>query len=160
MLLSLYSAIIGAIGGIISTSAMTLTEIPSWRRWGLYGVFEWHENQVITTRFLHFPDTKRKGEYHFEGIFFFHFLNGALAGIAFPYVISFLIHSANVFLLSLLGILYGIVLWILTLAPIHKPLTGFSPWNHPFGHLPALTSLSGHIVYGTVLGLIVAFIKQ
>jgi hypothetical protein len=38
--------------------------------------------------------------------------------------------------------------------PIHKPITGFAPWNHPLGHLPALASLSGHLVYGLVLGLV------
>jgi hypothetical protein len=160
LLLSLYPAIVGVIGGIISTAAMTLTEIPSWKKWGLHGVFEWHENQVITTHLVHLPDAKRKGENHFEGIFFLHFLNGILAGMAFPYIISFLVHSTNLFSSSLFGISYGIVLWILTLAPIHKPITGFSLWNHPLGHLPALASLSGHIVYGIVLGLIVAFIKQ
>ena len=148
------------IGGIISTATMTLTEIPSWKKWGLHGVFEWHENQVITTYLVHLPDAKRKGKNNFGGIFFLHFLNGTLAGIAFPYIISFLVHSTNLVSSSLLGISYGIALWILTLAPIHKPITGFSLWNHPLGHLPALASLSGHIVYGIVLGLIVAFIKQ
>jgi len=29
-----------------------------------------------------------------------------------------------------------------------------SAWNHPLGHLPALASLSGHLVYGLVLGLV------
>ena len=54
---------------------------------------------------------------------------------------------------------YGVVLWILTLVPIHKPITGFSPWKHPLGHLPAIASLSGHILYGIVLGLVVVLIK-
>jgi hypothetical protein len=148
------------IGGIISTATMTLTEIPSWKKWGLHGVFEWHENQVISTHFVHLPDAKRKGKNNFGEIFFLHFLNGTLAGIAFSYIISFLVHSTNLFSSCLLGISYGIVLWILTLAPIHKPITGFSLWNHPFGHLPALASFGGHIVYGIVLGLVVAFIKQ
>jgi hypothetical protein len=52
----------------------------------------------------------------------------------------------------MIGIPDGIFLWLLTLVPIHKPITGFSPWNHPFGRLPALASLGGHVVYGIVLG--------
>ncbi|MFL6348598.1 MAG: hypothetical protein ACJ72X_09930, partial [Nitrososphaeraceae archaeon] len=56
--------------------------------------------------------------------------------------------------LALLGMLYGFVLWIITLVPIHKPITGFSPWNHPLGHMPAFASLGGHIVYGFVLGFV------
>jgi hypothetical protein len=74
----LYPAIEGLIGGIISTAAMTLSEIPSWKRWGLHGVFEWHENQIITTHLLHLSDAKRNKN-HFKGVFFFHFLNGSLA---------------------------------------------------------------------------------
>ncbi len=52
------------------------------------GVFEWHENYIITKRlrvYLHLSSTKDMNvENHFKGIFFFHFLNGSLAGVAFP----------------------------------------------------------------------------
>jgi len=51
--------LIGLFSGSVSTSVMTLTEIPSWKKWGLHGVFEWHENHVITTHLLHFPDRKK-----------------------------------------------------------------------------------------------------
>jgi len=131
---------------------MTLTEIPSWKRWGLHGVFEWHENQVITKRLFRLPNDNNK--IHFKGVFFFHFLNGTLAGIAFPFIVgSFfttLVNSSTALLL--LGLLYGFVLWIITLIPIHKPITGLSPFNHPLGRMPAFASLGGHIVYGVVLG--------
>jgi hypothetical protein len=51
--------------------------------------------------------------------------------------------------------MYGFILWIITLVPIHKPITGLSPWNHPLGHMPALASLGGHILYGLTLGYII-----
>jgi ribose/xylose/arabinose/galactoside ABC-type transport system permease subunit len=152
----LYSILLSLFVGILSTAIMTLTEIPSWKKWGLHGVFEWHENQSITNLLFSLLDNKN---IHFIGIFFLHFLNGMLAGIAFPFIISLFAFSSFVISISLLGILYGVVLWILTLIPIHKPLTGFSPWNHPLGHLPALASLSGHIVYGFVLGVMTSFIR-
>ena len=133
---------------------MTLTEIPSWKRWGLHGVFEWHENQVITRRLFKLRNEDNK--ILFKGVFLFHFLNGTIAGIAFPFIVgSFfatLLNSSTSLLL--LGLLYGFVLWIITLVPIHKPITGLSPFNHPLGHLPVLASLGGHIVYGLVLGFI------
>lgn len=151
----LYSFLIGIIGGVVSTSIMTLTEIPSWKRWGLHGVFEWHENQILSNRLLRLSD--KKG-IHFRGIFFLHFLNGTLAGIAFPFIVSVFIFLDIIIPLYSLGILYGIILWILTLVPIHRPITGFPPWNHPLGHLPALASLSGHIVYGLVLGILTSFL--
>jgi hypothetical protein len=159
----LYPFIIGLIAGILSTAAMTITEIPSWKKWGIYGVFEWHENYIITKRlYLLFSNTiEKERQSYFKGIFFFHFLNGALAAIAFPYIIYFLSHSFSFTIISfsLFGILYGIALWILTLVPIHKPITGYSVWNHPLGHVPAFASLSGHVVYGIVLGLVVAYIN-
>lgn len=156
-------ALIGLVGGFISTTAMTLTEIPSWKRWGLHGVFEWHENQILSIRLLHhfsnYSGRKEKETtIHFKGIFLLHFLNGTLAGIAYPFllfsVVSYL-RIPDFEPIYMIGILYGIVLWLLTLVPIHKPITGFSPWNHPFGRLPALASLGGHVVYGIVLGLFV-----
>jgi hypothetical protein len=151
------------IAGILSTAAMTITEIPSWKKWGIYGVFEWHENYIITKRlYLLFPNTiEKERQSYFKGIFFFHFLNGALAAIAFPYIIYFLSHSFSFTIISfsLFGLLYGIALWIVTLVSIHKPITGYSVWNHPLGHVPAFASLSGHVVYGIVLGLVVAYIN-
>lgn len=160
-------ALIGLVGGIISTAAMTLTEIPSWRRWGLHGVFEWHENQILSNRLRRpFSYHIRKDEYktttiHFKGIFFLHFINGSLAGIAFPYFVYFVLASlgdSGIAQVYLLGILYCSILWLLTLAPIHKPITGLSPWNHPLGHLPALASFGGHLVYGIVLAAIVGIL--
>jgi hypothetical protein len=149
--------LIGLLGGIVSTVIMTLTEIPSWKRWGLPGVFEWHENQVITRRL--FKLSNDNNNINFKGVFFFHFLNGTLAGIAFPFIIAsffttLVISSTS---LLLLGLLYGFALWIITLVPIHKPITGLSPFNHPLGHMPALASLAGHIVYGLVLGFMMIF---
>jgi hypothetical protein len=147
--------LVGLLGGAVSTAIMTLTEIPSWKRWGLHGVFEWHENQVITRRL--FKLQNENNNIHFKEIFFFHFINGILAGIAFPFIAAFFfigfIDSFSSLLL--LGTLYGFVLWIITLVPIHKPITGFSPFNHPLGHVPTLASLGGHIVYSVILGTIV-----
>ncbi|MBD0359181.1 MAG: hypothetical protein ICV56_00525 [Nitrososphaeraceae archaeon] len=152
----MYCFFIGLFAGTVSTAIMTLTEIPSWKKWGLHGVFEWHENQAIISYLFRLSDNKK---IHFIGIFFLHFLNGILAGIAFSFIVSLFNFSAIVILLPLLGILYGFILWILTLIPIHKPITGFSPWNHPLGHQPALASLSGHIIYGFILGLIISFMR-
>ena len=62
----------GLLSGIASTAIMTLTEIPLWRRWGLHGVFEWHENQVITRRLFKLPN--EYNNIHFKG-FLFHRLH-------------------------------------------------------------------------------------
>jgi hypothetical protein len=123
----------GLIGGIVATTVMTISEIPSWKKWGLIGVFEWHENHLLSTKFFHIPQKK----VNFKYIFYLHFLNGSLAGLAFPFVRP-IINISNISeSILILSILYGFLLWIVTLVPIHKPITGCSWWNHQLGHLPA-----------------------
>jgi hypothetical protein len=141
----------GLIGGIVATTVMTISEIPSWKKWGLTGVFEWHENHLLSTKFFHISQKK----VNFKYIFFLHFLNGSLAGLAFPFVRP-IINISNISeSILILSILYGFLLWIVTLVPIHKPITGCSWWNHQLGHLPAIASLIGHLIYGFVLGIFV-----
>jgi hypothetical protein len=149
-------AFYGLIGGLVATAMMTLAEIPSWKKWHLQGVFEWHENQEITRKLLSISNDEKK-TIHNKGIFFFHFLNGTLVGIAFPFIITsfFPFFINDIISLLLIGILYSFIVWIVTLMPIHKPITGLSPWNHPLGKWPAIASLGGHIVYGFILGLII-----
>jgi hypothetical protein len=134
------------IGGLFSTLLMTFVELPSWKKWGLRGVLEWHENQIITSKVFKLSSEKN----HFIGIFAFHFLNGGLGGIGF--LLALWIFPASISHILLSATIYGLFLWIVTLAPIHKPITGIPLWSHPLGHYPALTSLAGHIIYGISLG--------
>jgi len=143
---------LGIFGSVVATTIMTLYEIPFWRKWGLTGVFEWHENQVLSIRF--FGISRQVVQY--RGIFFLHFLNGTLGGLLFPFVVTYLVNLQSIMLATLSGIVYGWILWIITLIPIHRPITGLAVWNHPLGHSPALVSLGGHVVYGVVLGFITA----
>ncbi|MEO9321658.1 MAG: hypothetical protein ABI361_13410 [Nitrososphaera sp.] len=139
----------GVSAGLAATAAMTLIEIYFWKRWGIAGVFEWHENQVLAYRFFRLDPNRL----HFAGIFFLHFANGGLGGLALLISIAFIPQLLSIPIL-ILGVLYGLFLWTLTLAPIHKPITGLHPWKHPLGKGPALASIGGHAVYGLVLGII------
>ena len=143
---------LGIFGSMVATTIMTLYEIPFWRKWGLTGVFEWHENQILSIRF--FGTSRRVVQC--RGIFFLHFLNGTLGGLLFPFVVTYLVNPHSMMLVTLLGIVYSGLLWIITLVPIHKPITGLAVWNHPLGHYPAIVSLGGHVVYGVVLGFMIA----
>ena len=140
----------GLVSGIIATAVMTMSEIPSWRKWGLWGVFEWHENQILSTRFFHIA----RNQLNFKYIFFLHFLNGSLAGIAFSLILSILNIPITQDYILALSVLYGFTLWITTLVPIHKPITGHSLWNHKLGHLPSIASFIGHLIFGLVLGIV------
>ena len=146
-----YGLMLGAIGGLLGTLVMSAIEIIPWRKWGLSGVFEWHENQILIAKFLRLENDG--AGLHYLGVFGLHFLNGLLGGMGFYFAITF-IDSLAILPLPLLGILYSFFLWVVTLVPIHKPITGLHPWNHPLGHWPAIASLAGHFAYGLVLSLL------
>lgn len=135
------------LAGLAATSAMTLFEIPIWKRFGLRGVLEWHENQILSTKFFRLAES----DLHTKGIFLLHFANGGLGGVGFVLALMVFSLAANTIIL---GVIYGIFLWIVTLVPIHKPITGITPWRHPDGIIPMIASLIGHIIYGVILGAI------
>ena len=147
-----YGLMLGAAGGLLGTLAMSAIEIIPWRKWGLSGVFEWHENQILIAKFLRLENDD-DARLHYLGIFGLHFINGILGGMGFYFAITF-IDSLAILPLPLLGILYSFFLWVVTLVPIHKPITGLHPWNHPLGHWPAIASLAGHFAYGLVMSLL------
>ena len=47
-----YGLMLGTAGGLLGTFVMSAIEIIPWRKWGLSGVFEWHENQILIAKFL------------------------------------------------------------------------------------------------------------
>lgn len=143
------SFFIALAGGLFATLLMIILEIPAWRKWGLIGVLEWHENQALSTKFFKLSDNHM----HTKGIFLLHFVNGGLGGIGFLLVL--LIFPFTVANMFFSGIVYGVFLWVVTLIPIHKPITGISPWKHPNGMMPTVLSLIGHLVYGVAIGLYV-----
>ena len=145
-----YGLILGAIGGLLGTVVMSAIEIIPWRKWGLPGVFEWHENQMLIVRFLRLEN--EEACLHYLGVFGLHLTNGILGGIGFYFAIEF-IDILTILPIPLSAMLYSFFLWIVTLVPIHKPITGLNPWNHPLGHGPALASLGGHFAYGLILSL-------
>jgi hypothetical protein len=146
-----YGLMLGAIGGLLGTVVMSAIEIIPWRKWGLPGVFEWHENQMLIVRFLRLENDEAC--LHYLGIFGLHLTNGILGGIGFYFAIEF-IDILTILPIPLSAMLYSFFLWIVTLLPIHKPITGLNPWNHPLGHGPALASLAGHFAYGLILSLL------
>jgi hypothetical protein len=101
-------ASLGLLAGLGATTLMTLLESLSWKRWGLVGVLEWHENQTIWSR-LSGSDPSVPSPF---GIFFFHFLNGSLAAVPFPIVAQALSRLGGGPLLPYpLGLAYGALLW-------------------------------------------------
>jgi hypothetical protein len=148
MILIASQILIGLVAGLISTTGMSLTEYPIWRRWGMEGVSEWHLNQVMAGRIVH--RSPRSVVPH--GLIL-HFLHGGLAGIVF----IFLIPSFPNIPIIIVGVGFGIVLWVIAVM-ITKPVTGVGFRRHPLRLLPIVVSLGGHILYGLLLGLAVIYI--
>lgn len=146
----LFSAIMGFAAGLFSTFVMTLFEIPFWKKWGLEGILEWHENQILFSKLL----KKDPNKLSFFGIFILHFLNGGLGGTGFYVFVE--IFPILIKYAYILGLGYAIFLWVLTLLPIHQPITGINPFRHPQGMGPLFASLAGHIIYGISLSSILA----
>jgi hypothetical protein len=70
-----YGLTLGAVGGLFGTVAMSAIEVIPWRRWGLTGVFEWHENQMLIVKFL---KSSHDPSLCYLGIFGLHLTNGPL----------------------------------------------------------------------------------
>ena len=60
-----YSVFLSILAGLFSTLMMSILEFPFWRKWGLEGVLEWHENQVLYSKFF----KTDKSQINFPGIF-------------------------------------------------------------------------------------------
>jgi hypothetical protein len=120
-------------------------------------ILEFHENQILVSNLIKKFKRTENNSTSYIGIFLLHIINGTLAALVFPvvYLFSTSLFFINKFSISIItGIIYGILLWVLTLLPIHKPITGLSVWNHPLGKGPLIISLCGHILYGLTLGII------
>jgi hypothetical protein len=113
---------------------------------------EWHENVGIVKRLFKKISEEKALAYSF----FFHFLNGGLAGAAYNIFLNFF-ELLNVFGPFLLGCLFGIFLWVFTLAPIHRPLTGLPVFDHPLGAGPIVLSVVLHMLYGVIVTVVILY---
>ena len=147
-----YSVFLSLLGGLFSTLVMSIFEFPFWRKWGLEGVLEWHENQVLYSKFF----KTDRSQINFPGLFFLHFVNGGLGGIGFYFLLILVPFLSTI--MFFVGLFYGLVLWFLTLLPIHKPITGIDPFKHPLGLGPVITSMIGHLLYGAIISVLMMLI--
>jgi len=138
----------GLAAGLFSTATMSLTEYPIWRRWGMEGVSEWHLNQALMARLFH----RHPQDLVFQGLVL-HFVHGAVAGIVFALILP--VFSQGIPVVEA-GVAFGLLLWIIAML-IMKPVTGIGLRNHDMRLLPLVVSLGGHLLYGSLLGLVVGF---
>ena len=134
---------IGFLAGILPTVVMSIFEYPFYRKWGIKGVYELHESEML---FCKLTNRDFQNKISSFGLLT-HMINGSLLSIPFVFYINLVNTSPTI----LLGIIYAIVVWIVTLLPVHKFITGESLSENPFGYKPALVSIFGHAIYGLIL---------
>ena len=135
--------IIGLISGIFPTIVMSIFEFPFYKIWGIKGVYELHESEMMVCKLM-----KRKFQNNISHMgILTHLLNGSLLSV--PFVIFINLTNTNPSII--IGILYSVVIWLVTLLPVHKLITGESISENPYGYQPALVSIIGHFIYGIML---------
>jgi len=81
-----------------------------------------------------------------------HFVNGT---VIFPLIFGFLLYSRFPGAPAVKGILWGLILWFLAQAMVMPIMgAGFFASNAPQPFMTVFGSLIGHVIYGTILGLI------
>ena len=75
--------------GLISTTIMTMLEIPFLRIWGIQGILEFHENQTLVSNLIKKFKRTENNSTRYIGIFLLHIINGTLAALVFPFVYLF-----------------------------------------------------------------------
>lgn len=86
--------------------------------------------------------------------FIIHLVHGGLIGWAFTWFVSSDVSLAGG---SMYGLLYGLIWWVLGPILIMPTWLAGSPRLSAEGVQAALPSLPGHLVFGLILGLLVAF---
>ena len=142
----------GLITGLLATLFMTIFQIPIWKKWGIFSILQWHENQTLTSKLFN-----KSIDDSLLPSFAFHSLHGGLGGIGFAAVVYYFHITNYIFAGSVLGVLFTFILLL-----IHKPITGNSPFKqplnmNPFG--PFVISLISHLVYGLTLGYFLSILS-
>lgn len=135
----------GLVAGLAATLVMTLFEAGLWWRWGLQGVLDWQQNQVLAARML-----AGSPEDHYVSGWILHHVHGGAAGAVFAGAMAILAVPGPVWVW---GPVFGMLLWPTAVA-IHRLITGVDPFDHPLGRVPVWTALASHLVYGAALGVI------
>ena len=133
----------GILAGLVATVAALPFEAYAYHRWGIRGVFEWHEVHASLFGF----QSRRA---HRLGTLVGHGSAGALAGGAFALGTSWLRLPVP---LPVQGLGLGFLMWVVTLV-VHEGITAVPPLRNGMGGGPAGASLAGHLAYGAALGLL------
>ncbi len=138
--------VVGTIAGALATAAMLPAEWFAFRRWGLRGVFEWHE---VHASLFGFQSHRKFGALSFAGHVAFGGVGGGALALGLE---AFPVPTVPA------AVAWGLALWAGTLV-LHEVPTAVHPWRDPMGRGPPLASLAGHLLYGAALGILYAALR-
>lgn len=142
--------IAGLLAGAAATACMMGWELSFYRRFGLEGCLDWEINQHMISRW----NGKEPAANLIPGLVV-HGAIGSAAGVCF----AALARGASDVVLVAGAVGLGVALWLLLL-PLRRLATGAGLLDGRLGDLPALISLAGHLIYGCVLGLVIACLSH
>ena len=122
---------------------MSISEYPFYKKWGIKGVYEFHESEMM---FCKLTNREFQNKISSFGLLT-HMINGSLLSVPFVFYLNITNTSPTV----LIGIIYALFVWFVTLLPVHKLITNESILGNPYGYKPILVSIFGHCIYGFVL---------
>ncbi len=142
---------LAAAVGLGSASAMTLTEFPFWKKWGMTAVAEWQVNWVIVSRFRRISSRSRQPE--IQWIVASHLSHGVAASIVFSILLplSFAVFPATKVSILLDALLYSVLLWVIFSVMLRTTFEALG--RIKISTRGTLVALISHIVYGVLLGL-------
>ena len=129
--------IAGALAGAASTGVMTLLELAVRSQWGAESLLDWRINQATVARL-----TRRPPDRVMLGGLAMHLSHGLVAGVAFALILPVFPRS---FPVVVLGLGYGVVLFVLTLAVVRLVIGRVRESR------AVAVVLVTHLVYGAVL---------
>ncbi len=144
--MDVFTFLLGALGGLVGTSAKLPIELAVRARYGLAGLLDWERNQTVTGRLR-----GRSAEASVLPGLATQFSHGLFRGMLFVLLLFIVPTQARSLLL---GIAYGLLLYLIILAG-HRPLTHVAIRSRPHPAVAVGVALATYTVYGIVLALVV-----
>jgi hypothetical protein len=137
--------------GFLSTVCMTLFETPFWARWGMQGVAEWQVNAVMVA-VIWGNRVSEKSRDRFAIVM--HLVHGIVLGVIFLFILLYVPRLSQSLWVMGLAIIYSVLLWVIS--PWVTRRVYESRGNIRMTSRGLMVSFGSHIIYGLVLGLLVA----
>jgi hypothetical protein len=140
-----------ATAGFLSAVCMTLFETLFWMKWGTQSVAEWQVNAVMVA-VISRNRVNEKSRIRFA--IAMHLVHGIVLGVIFLLILLYVPGLSQFLSVTGLAIIYSMLLWIIS--PWATRRVYESRGNIRMTSWGLTVSFGSHIIYGLVLGVLIA----